>query len=172
MPFDNLNLTHRSNLFNHIDLTSAYRHLPINPINDLNSIIHITPIINSNPNRHLIGTILTLSQHYTHTNSDHLDPPPPYSLISPPPVYSFLPDLILTEIFRFLFHFPDFHPFLYNPSPISPPQFPDSAFSHFITFPPRYESRYEYFQSDSEIYDFSIVISVRQRYSTQGVYGF
>lgn len=117
MTFHTLNS--RSQPFTRLDSNPAYRNLPVNQNSNSNS-----PNLNSNnpdhrrligsPNYHRnsIGSLTSLAPHYNPNNTDYTDSPPPYSQISKPLPYSLYPDLILTEIFEALFHFPDSHPFL------------------------------------------------------------
>lgn len=149
---------------NHQNFTSAYRYLPANQNSNQDQ---INPNSNSNSqfNHHLSSHSLFQSSF-----TDHLDPPPPYSLISPTPPYSLYPDLIITEIFRSLFHFPDFHPLLINSFPLIPSQYPDSSLSHLIAFPPRYESRSQLVQSDTECSYISIIICIRERHTSERIH--
>lgn len=117
---------------NHLDFSSAYNLIPVTPIIQIPSTL-------SNPSQSILTS--SDSSDFDFPNLDHLDrpPPPPYTLIHNPPPYNLLEDLILAEVFRALFHFPDPHPFLSFSNASSFSSFPDSFFSHAIAFPPQYE---------------------------------
>lgn len=143
---------------------------------------------NSNPNhRRLLGSLnyfcqpigsfVCLSSQFSIPNLHCSDPPPPYYEISSPPSYSFLSELILEEVFRSLFHFPDFHTFLLNSSPNIPSQFPDSYLSHSIAFPPEYELSFQS-TTPSAItngheynrYEYGTIIRLRECHSTRQIH--
>lgn len=156
-----------------LDLSSAYRFLTINHNSNSNSLTqnsfnnhHRSLEGSRNYHRHPIGSLTSLANHYTSPNTVYPDSPPPYSLISPPPPYSLHSDLLFTELFRALFHFPDSHPFLFDYFNFISPQFPDSALSHLIAFPPQYEPGTQSIFTSSEGQYTTIFISVRERKSS------
>lgn len=152
-------------VFTLLDLSAAYRSLPVNSISQDNT--------NSNFHQNTHRSNFRTHNSYHLFNTDHIDPPPPYSLISSPPIYSFYPNLIDTEIFRALLHFPDSHPLLSDISPTFPPRFPDSALSHIIALLPQYESRTsttQQFHARPDATDVGFILCVRQRNPFRRVY--
>lgn len=135
---------------NHLDLSSAFNSIPVTTVTtDLilrqnHSTLH-NPNFPSSSNLFSSDSFpfdsISIPSHSEIFNLDHLDhPPPPYTNIQQPPPYQLFEDLIIAEIFRALFHFPDSHPLLSFQSSSSFSQFPDFFLSHSIAFPPRYES--------------------------------
>lgn len=140
---------------NHINISSAFYSIP-------------SPNFNSSHQSSQSDLILFPNLHII--NIDHLDPPPPYSAIQEPPPYQIFEDLVLAEIFRALFHYPDFHPLLSPFYSSTSSQFPDSYFSHLFSFPPQYDSSSAIAnRNEHGWHEYSTIIRIRDRQSTQRV---